>query len=94
MAGRLFLRADYRIVCYAEGWNAFTPVVLLILFGFTAALPTSIGFYLWKNRAELYSTRVYQKVGFLYAPYQKGAEFWQLHDVVLKMILTGLLICE
>ena len=67
MAGRPFLRADYRIRCYEDEWNAFTPIVLLVLFGFTAALPTFIGFYLWRNRAELYSTRVYQTVGFLYA---------------------------
>ena len=67
MAGRPFLRADYRIRCYEDEWNAFTPIVLLVLCGFTAALPTFIGFYLWRNRAELYSTRVYQTVGFLYA---------------------------
>ena len=24
----------------------------------------------------------------------RGAEFWQLHDVILKMVLTGMLICK
>ena len=32
------------------------------------------------------------KIGWLYDPFQKGAEFWQVHDVTLKMILTGMLI--
>ena len=92
MAGRLFLRADYRIHCYADEWNMFLPVVLLVLFGFTVALPVSISIYLYRNRDELYSTRVFQTVGFLYTAFNRGAEFWQLHDVILKMVLTGMLI--
>ena len=92
MAGKLFLRADYRIVCYGDEWAAFLPAVLVVLIGFTVALPASIGLYLWKNRGELYSTRVFQTVGFLFSPYNRGAEFWQLHDVILKMVLTGLIL--
>jgi len=28
----------------------------------------------------------------LYEPYVCGAEFWQAHDVLMKMVLTGTLI--
>ena len=28
----------------------------------------------------------------LYDPYVRGAEFWQVHDVLMKMVLTGMLI--
>ena len=37
--------------------------------GFTIALPLSIIVYLFVNRGGLYSTAVYQHVGFLYDPY-------------------------
>jgi hypothetical protein len=44
------------------------------------------------HRGELYSTAVYQRVGFLYAPFNRSAPWWAIHDVVLKMLLTGMLI--
>lgn len=63
-----------------------------MLFGFIVALPTVISGYLFRNRKELYSSRVYQTIGWLYEPYVRGSEFWEVHDAVMKMILTGLLI--
>ncbi len=35
---------------------------------------------------------MYQTAGFLYESFRRGSEFWQIHDLVLKMVLTGLLI--
>jgi hypothetical protein len=64
------------------------------LIGFTVALPLSIGVYLFVHRGELFSTAVYQRVGFLYLPYNRSAPLWAIHDVVLKMLLTGMLICK
>jgi hypothetical protein len=79
-------------MCYRDGWHAFSPVVFLVLIGFTIALPLSIAVYLFVRRGELYSTAVYQRVGFLYEPYNRTAPWWAIHDVVLKMLLTGMLI--
>ena len=92
LGDREFLRADYAIECYGPGWFKFFPLVLVVLGSFTLALPGSIAVFLFKNRHKLYSAAIAQKVGWLYRPYVKGAEFWQVHDVVLKMILTGMLI--
>jgi hypothetical protein len=83
---------QYRIVCQSDAWQAFSPVVFLVLTGFTIALPLSIALYLFIHRGELYSTAVYQRVGFLYDPYNRSAPWWAIHDVVLKMLLTGMLI--
>ena len=59
---------------------------------FTVALPATISFYLLRHRQRLYTTSVFQTIGWLYDAYVRGAEFWQVHDVILKMILTGMLI--
>ena len=83
---------QYRIVCQSDEWGAFSPFVFLVLLGFTIALPLSIAVYLFVHRGELYSTAVYQRVGFLYAPFNRSAPWWAIHDVVLKMLLTGMLI--
>ena len=63
-----------------------------MLFVFTLGLPISIAVYLFRHRAHLYSASVQQRMGWLWLPYNRGVEFWQVHDVVLKMVLTGLLI--
>ena len=70
-------------------WYGFSPIVFIVLMGFTIALPLSIIVYLFVNRGGLYSTAVYQHVGFLYDPYNRSAPWWAIHDVVLKMLLTG-----
>ena len=77
MSGRRLLRADYDINCNSA-YYAFMPVVLIVLVGFIVALPGVISFYLWRHRKELYSTSVYQTIGWLYESYVRGAEFWQV----------------
>ena len=92
IGGRHFLRADYSIECGSLYYLAFFPIVLVVLVVFTIGLPGMISFYLWKNKTRLYSTKVHQNIGWLIDPYHRGAEFWTIHDVILKSILTGALI--
>ena len=92
MAGKHLLRADYDIECWTTGHTSFIPAVLIVLIGYVIALPGVISFYLWLHRKELYSTSVNQTIGWLYDPFVRGAEFWQVHDVMMKMVLTGMLI--
>ena len=86
------LYVDYDINCTSVEYYAFVPFVLLVLVAFTIALPAVILFYLFNHRNDLYSTKTYQIIGWLYEPFVRGAEFWQVHDLLMKMILTGLLI--
>ena len=92
VGGRKFLRADYSVELWSANYTSFLPVVLTVLFVYTLALPGVISYYLFRHRKELYSTAVYQTIGWLYDAFVRGAEFWQVHDVLLKMTLTGLLI--
>ena len=92
IAGEWFLRADYTIRCWSLGWWAFSPAVFTVLGVFTCCLPGGISLYLYRRRDRLYTADVQQKVGWLYTPFRKGSEFWMIHDVIFKMILTGLLI--
>ena len=88
IAGRELLRADYDIDCASDGYYSFMPLVLGVLLGFTLALPLIISFYLIRHRHTLYTTKTYETIGWLYDPFVKGAEFWQVHDLLMKMILT------
>ena len=90
--GREFVRADYSLIAWSFEYQAFLPIVLIVMITFTVALPATISFYLLRHRKRLYTTSVFQTIGWLYDAYVRGAEFWQVHDVILKMILTGMLI--
>ena len=90
LAGTPYLRADYRVLCYSDAWWQFLPLVLVVMFMFTAALPGVLSYYLWRHRKELYSTSVNQTLGWLYEPFVRGAEFWMVHDGKLWLLLGGL----
>ena len=88
IAGREFLRADYDISCTSDEYYSFMSLVLGVLICFTIALPVVISFYLISQRNNLYTTKTSQRIGWLYDPFVRGAEFWQVHDLLMKMILT------
>ena len=92
MAGTELLRADYDIDCNSDQYFRFMYFVSAVLLGFTALLPLTISFYLFRHRKDLYSTKTHQRIGWLYDPFVRGAEFWQVHDLLMKMVLTGMLI--
>ena len=78
ISGRFFLRADYTIECWMPDWFAFLPIVLVVFGTFTLGLPATICYYLFSHRDRLYSASVQQKIGWMYDPYHKGVEFWQV----------------
>ena len=89
---RWFLRSDYKLECYSESWYAFFPVAISLLVSFSLALPTfSIG-YMYKNRHKIRSPVFRERVGFLMVPFRHGVEWWEIQEILRKMILTGLII--
>ena len=87
-----YLRADYNISCNDLSYALFMPVVLVVLFGFTLLLPIAIGYQIFKYRHQLYQPAVLKTYGFLYDRLNKGVEFWEVHEIFRRMILTGLII--
>jgi hypothetical protein len=66
--------------------------VVFMLVVFTFGLPLLVSGMLLINRKALYNPKVHATMGFLYARFQKGSEFWEMHEVVRKCALMGLLI--
>jgi hypothetical protein len=63
----------------------------MLLF-FTFGLPLTVSGLLFAKRKSLYNPKVHAMMGFLYARFQTGSEFWEIHEVVRKCALMGLLI--
>ena len=90
--GKRYLRSDYSIEFGGQIWSDFLPVVVVLGVCFVAALPVTIGALLWRARHRFNSPNTKRTLGFLYRPFAAGAEFWELHEVLRKLLLTGVLI--
>ena len=86
------LKADYSIECFAPEWDAFSVFVLFIGGAFTAGFPFAMAIYIRCHREELYTAKIQSRIGFLYSSYTKNAEFWEVHEIIRKTFLTGVII--
>ena len=93
-----YLRQDYRIQVSEQGvytpeYQQFLVFVLIVLIFYTLLLPLSMAYLiLIRYRSSLYDPKVSQKFGWLYSRLTRGAEFWEVHEMFRKMILTGIIV--
>ena len=92
LENRRFLRVDYSMEYGSPRWKAFLPYVLIVAIAYTAGLPLYILSRLCLNRKSLHSPRIESVYGFLYTRYVNGAEMWEVHEIMRKMVLCGLLV--
>tara|TARA_B100000780_G_C21102799_1_gene445133 strand:+ start:476 stop:1897 length:1422 start_codon:yes stop_codon:yes gene_type:complete len=94
LADRWFLKVDYTVemsnsMTSVARWNLFLPFVLVVLIVYTIGVPVYIGYVLFSERYDLRTPRVMTKYGFLYARFEHGAEYWELHEIFRKNLLIG-----
>jgi uncharacterized membrane protein len=59
---------------------------------FVVGFPGLILFYIFTHRRILHSPQVKEKIGFLYDRFNGGAEAWEVHEIVRKTFLTGVIV--
>jgi CRP-like cAMP-binding protein len=92
ISGRSFLREDYSLECTTGGHQSVKFVVFVFLIGFTFGLPLGLGVILVRNRKILRTPKVMEKYGFLYDTYIPGAEYWEIQELMRRLLLTGMLL--
>ena len=92
IAGREFLRVDYRLECWQPDHKAFVPSVIILSVTFTLLFPLAILAELCRKRKILYTPMVASRLGFLYSTFNVGSEFWEIHEIFRKLVLTGILV--
>ena len=92
IAGRSFLHFDYSLECFAGHHLGFVPFVVVVLLVFTCGLPFLVAVQLCRKRNALYEPKVRVELGFLYVRFNYGCEYWELHEMLRKCCLVGLLI--
>jgi hypothetical protein len=86
------MRADPRITRASPEWLASLPLAIFVLAVLTAGLPLVLGSYLYSHRQTLDSVVTLSRFGWMYDRYSPGVEWWGLHELFRKCVLTGLLI--
>jgi len=89
---RSYLRHDFRIQCYTTKHENFIPVAIGFLFLFSFLFPLLVLLQLCRHHKTLHTPEIRHKFGFLYRSFNRGGEYWEIHEVLRKMILTGLLV--
>ena len=92
IGGKFFLRSDYSIECYTLKHDTFVPIAFGFLLFFSFLFPLLVLLQLCRHRKKLHTPEIRHRFGFLYASFNRGGEYWELHEVFRKMILTGLLV--
>jgi len=92
VGGRFFLQADFSIQCFTTKHETFVPIAMGFLVFFSFLFPLLVLFQLCRHRKNLHSPEIRHKFGFLYRSFNVGGEYWEIHEVFRKMILTGLLV--
>ena len=70
----------------------FLPVVFIVLVTFTVGLPLLLGGYFYMNRDNLYTPVVMINIGWLYKRHPRNAEYWEILELIRKMLLTGIVV--
>lgn len=87
-----FLNGDYGFRCNASEHEQFATFVWVYIFGFTFALPTAIGCVLIQYRNRLEAPKTQEMFGFLYLSYRPGREWWDIHELLRRVMLTGVVV--
>jgi hypothetical protein len=92
-----FLCVDYSVQCkegadFVSSWLLFLPLVLVVLCGFTLLLPLSLSMFLLVKGNKLYSPNILSTMGWMYERLHRGTEFWEIHELLRKMLLTGVIV--
>ena len=92
-----FLRADYSIQCQdglknVDSYNNFMVYIIITFSCYTILLPVVNALILFLKRNTLYTPTTFQNMGWMYERLSKGSEWWDVHEILRKMILCGVLV--
>jgi hypothetical protein len=101
--GRYFLTADFSVECFVGGWHAYAVLAVGGILVYTIGIPLLLFALLRRNRRWLYQedcppremhqhALVKRKLGAVYEAYRPHAYYFDLIDMLRRLLLTGGLI--
>lgn len=87
IGNRSFVRVDFKVECYSSRHRTYMLLVVPLVLLFCLGLPLIVAVFLFMNRKHLHSPNVKSRMGWLYNRYTVGSEWWDIHELVRKLIL-------
>jgi hypothetical protein len=91
-AHKSLLRRDYSLECWADRHSSFIPLAVLLLLLFAFLFPVALFGMLVSQRHHLHLPLTRSRIGWLYPRFVVGAEWWDIHELLRKMLLCGVLV--
>ena len=95
-----FLRSDYSVECYTSAYKKYV-MVAYVMIAFVTGFPVLTLFLLWKyqhnatkdeTNTEEASNEISAGLSFLYENYSENSWFWEVLELLRKLMLTSVLI--
>ena len=101
--GTWYLSADFTVKCFEAEWNAYAAIAIVGIAVYTIGIPLVLFVLLRRNRAHLYADGcpedelsrhaiVQKKLGAVYKDYEPHSYYFDLVDLLRRLLLTGGLI--
>ena len=99
--GKFYLTSDYRVVCFEDTWWNFGAVAIFCILVYVIGIPLVQFILLIKNRKHLHESRtidhkahrlVKKQFGSIYKYFNEDCFYFELVDLMRRLILTGGLI--
>ena len=101
--GKFYLTADFSVTCYEGMWSVFMFIAIAAIVVYTVGIPLVLYVLLRRNRSHLYAegcpheelsahALVKRRLGAVYGAYNSHSYFYDLIDLMRRLLLTGGLI--
>ena len=87
-----FMHVDYSMDCASSQYRALSPLAWTVIVAFSFGMPIFLSLYLFIKRKTLRKPMTITKIGWMYSRYTIGSEWWDIYEVVRKLLLTGVLL--
>ena len=87
-----FMHVDYSMNCESSQYHALSPLAYTVIVAFSFGMPIILAVYVLMKRKTLRTPMTITKIGWMYSRYTIGSEWWDIYEVIRKLMLTGILL--
>jgi hypothetical protein len=87
-----FMHVDYSMDCASSQYRALSPLAWTVIVAFSCGMPIVLAVYVFIKRKTLRTPMTITKIGWMYSRYTIGSEWWDIYEVIRKLMLTGVLL--
>jgi hypothetical protein len=93
--GVWWLAADMRLQCYTGTWAGYAVYAVIMIALYVVGLPLTLFLVLWRRRHNLFGEKSAKNrlaFGFLYESYGPGAWWWEIEELIRKLLLSAVVV--